>query len=412
MNSLLSHIHNDLGGECGGNRPVKRVRLVLLVHPPSLGSVSMPRFADMISRAMTGRGHEVQMWTSPQKFGNLASRSPFLRKWLGYVDQFLIYPRDLRRQINRQPDNTLFVVTDQALGMWVSQLVHRPHVIHCHDFMALKSALGKFPENPTGWTGKQYQRLIRKGFSQGKIFISVSEKTKTDLHHFLPHPPKVSKVVHNGLNHPFRPMDLPERIALLKPTGVEISEFGFIVHVGGSQWYKNRPGVLKIYEAMLADDPHPPALWMVGPKPSDSLLKLAAAIPAPGKVHFLSDLSNEQVNAVYAHARALLFPSFEEGFGWPIIEAMASGCPVITTDTAPMSEIAGGVAYLIPRMPQNPTEQIAWASGASKVMYEVLRLPEDQRFNLIEQGKSHAARFKTETAIAAYEEIYLEALAV
>jgi glycosyltransferase involved in cell wall biosynthesis len=394
------------------NKPAKMMRLILLVHPSSLGSLSMPRFADMISRAMKSRGHEVELWTSARQFGNLATRSPFVRKWLGYVDQFLIYPRILCRQINRQPQGTLFVVTDQALGMWVPQLAHRPHVIHCHDFMALKSALGKFPENPTGWTGKQYQRLIRKGFSQGKIFISVSEKTKADLHHFLPHPPKVSKVVHNGLNHPFRPMDLPERMALLKPTGVAISEFGFIVHVGGNQWYKNRPGVLKIYEAMLADDPHPPALWMVGPKPSDSLLKLAAAIPAPGKVHFLSDLSNEQVNAVYAHARALLFPSFEEGFGWPIIEAMASGCPVITTNTAPMSEIAGGVAYLIPRIPQNPTEQIAWANGASKAMYEVLRLSEDQRFNLIEQGKSHAARFKTETAAAAYEEIYLEALAV
>jgi glycosyltransferase involved in cell wall biosynthesis len=412
MSLTLEPTENLAYGKLSVNQVRHNLRLVLLAHPASLGSVSMPRFAAMISRAMIARGHDVEIWTSPQRIGAMANRLPFVRKWLGYVDQFLIYPHDLRGQINRQPDNTLFVVTDQALGMWVPQLVHRPHVIHCHDFMALKSALGKFPENPTGWTGRQYQRLICGGFSQGKIFISVSEKTKTDLHHFLPHPPKVSKVVHNGLNHPFRPMDLPERLARLKPTGIEISESGFIVHVGGNQWYKNRPGVLKIYEAMLADNPHPPALWMVGPKPSDSLLKLAAAVPAPGKVHFLSDLSNEQVNAVYAHARALLFPSLEEGFGWPIIEGMASGCPVITTDTTPMSEIAGGVAYLIPRMPQNPTEQIAWANGASKVMYEVLRLPEDQRFNLMEQGKSHAARFKTETAIAAYEEIYLEALAV
>lgn len=386
------------------------MRLVLLMHPSSLGSVSMPRFAGMIRRAMIARGHEVEAWASPQKFAALASRSPLVRKWLGYMDQFVIYPRDLKRQVNRQPDNTLFVVTDQALGMWVPQLAHRPHVIHCHDFMALKSALGKFPENPTGWTGQQYQRLIRNGFSQGKVFISVSNKTRDDLHHFLPRAPKVSKVVHNGLNHPFRPMDLAERMALLKPTGIEISESGFIVHIGGNQWYKNRLGVLKIYQALVAANPHPPALWMIGSKPTDSLLKLAATIPSPGKVYFLSDLANEQVNAAYSQARALLFPSLEEGFGWPIIEAMASGCPVITTDTAPLSEIAGGTARLIPRMTQNPTAQIAWANGASKVLYEVLRLPEDQRFNLIEHGNLNAARFKADTAIAAYEEIYLEAL--
>jgi glycosyltransferase involved in cell wall biosynthesis len=380
------------------------------MHPSSLGSVSMPRFAGMISRAMTQRGHEVEMWTSPQKISAMASRSSFVRKWLGYVDQFLIYPRELRRQVNCQSANTLFVVTDQALGMWVPQLAHRPHVIHCHDFMALKSALGKFPENPTGWTGRQYQRLICDGFSQGKIFISVSEKTKTDLHHFLPHPPKVSRVVHNGLNHPFRPMELPERMALLKPAGIEISESGFIIHVGGNQWYKNRLGVLKIYQSLVAIHPNPPALWMVGPKPSDSLLKVAAAIPAPGKVHFLSALSNEQVNAVYAHARALLFPSLEEGFGWPIIEAMASGCPVITTETAPMNEIAGGTARLIPRMPQNSAEHANWGAAATQVLAGVLHLPDDQRLNLIEQGKLNATRFKTETAITAYEEIYREAL--
>ena len=388
------------------------MRLVLLMHPSSLGSVSMPRFAGMISRAMTGRGHEVEMWTSPQKFGDLAGRSPFVRKWLGYMDQFLIYPWDLKRQVNRRPDNTLFVVTDQALGMWVPQVAHRPHIIHCHDFMALKSAIGEFPENPTGWTGQQYQRLIRNGFSQGNTFISVSEKTKADLHHFLPHPPRVSKVVHNGLNHPFRPMDLPERLACLKPTGIEISESGIIVHVGGNQWYKNRPGVVKIYQALVADNPQPPELWMIGPKPTDSLLKLAAAVPVPGKVRFPSDLSNEQVNAAYAHARALLFPSLEEGFGWPIVEAMASSCPVITTDTAPMNEIAGGAARLIPRMPQDPVKQTAWANAAAKVLDEILSLPENLKAKLIEQGKLNAARFQTETTIAAYEEIYREALSV
>lgn len=383
-----------------------KMRLVLLTHPAALGSESMPRFAGMISRAMAARGHKVELWTSSPKLGRLPIRSPFVRKWLGYGDQFLLYPGTLQRQVNRQPENTLFVVADQALGIWVPRLAHRPHVIHCHDFMALKSALGEFPENATGWTGRQYQRLIQKGFSCGQAFISVSGKTRDDLHRLLPQAPPLSEAVHNGLNHPFRSMVLPERISLLQPTGVKILEHGLMVHVGGNLWYKNRMGVLKIYRAFAMAHPHPPALWMVGATPTKPLLELAASMPAPGKVHFLTGLSNEQVNAAYSHARVLLFPSLEEGFGWPIAEAMASGCPVITTGIAPMTEVAGDAAYLIPRMPTDAAGHENWAKSAAGVLNEVVSLDETGRANLVAKGKLNATRFDTETALNAYERIY------
>src|ERR1700722_12451238 len=141
--------------------------------------------------------------------------------------------------------------------MWVPHLSARPHVIHCHDFNALKSALGEFPENPTRWTGRQYQQLIRKGFACGHVFISVSERSRKDLHRFLPQAPKISEVVYNGLNHNFRPMKPGERNSWLKQCGVEVSDNGFVVHIGGNQWYKNRNGVLKIYRAYASLHPQP-----------------------------------------------------------------------------------------------------------------------------------------------------------
>jgi glycosyltransferase involved in cell wall biosynthesis len=386
------------------------MRLVLLVHPPTLRSESMPRFAGMIQRGMVERGHSVESWTSRQTVGRLPVQSALVRKWLGYADQFLIYPRELRKRVRQQPDDTVFVVTDQALGMWVSCLAQRPHVIHCHDFLALKSALGEFPENPTGWTGRQYQRLIRKGFSQGNAFISVSEKTREDLHRFLPQVPQISEVVHNGLSHPFRPMELAERISLLKPVGVEIPEHGFMVHIGGNQWYKNRMGVLEIYRAYAAAYTNPAALWLIGSPPTNEMSRLAASISSPGKVLFLSGLSNEQVNAAYAHARALLFPSLGEGFGWPIVEAMASACPVITTNIAPMTEVAGEAARFIPRMPVNAMEQESWARSAAGIVNEVVRLDENSRAKVLHQGRLNAARFDTETALNAYDKIYSRAL--
>jgi glycosyltransferase involved in cell wall biosynthesis len=387
------------------------MRLVLLTHPVSLKSVSMPRFAGMILRGMAGRGHEVKLWTSRPVWSRLPVRSSFLRKWLGYADQFLMYPQELRQQMNREPDDTLFVVTDQALGMWVPHLAHRPHVIHCHDFLALKSALGEFPENPTRWTGRQYQRLIRKGFACGRAFISVSEKTRNDLHRFLPVAPNISEVVYNGLNHCFRPMDPEERNSLLKQTGVEISDNGFVVHIGGNQWYKNRIGVLKIYHAYAAFHPRPPALWMIGTAPTTELFKLATDVSLPGRVHFLTELTNEQVNAAYSQARALLFPSLEEGFGWPIAEAMAAGCPVLTTSIAPMTEVGGTAAHLIPRMPaQDAARQKEWATSAAAVLNEVVSRDAISRAKLIEAGRLNAARFDAETALAAYEEIYEKVL--
>lgn len=392
-----------------GNLRLK-MRLVLLTHPASLGSESMPRFASMIGGAMAMRGHEVALWTSPQKLGCLSVRSAFVRKWLGYGDQFLLFPPQLREWVRREPENTLFVIADQALGMWVPHLAHRPHVIHCHDFLALKSARREFAEQATGWTGRQYQRLIQKGFSRGNAYISVSGKTQEDLHRFLPGVPKISEVVHNGLNHPFRPMSLAERISCLKPTGVAITEPGFIVHVGGNQWYKNRAGVLNIYRAYVAIQPQPPALWMIGARPTDGLLKLAATMPAPGKVHFLTGLSNEQVNAAYSHARVLLFPSLEEGFGWPIAEAMASGCPVITAGARPMTEVAGDAAYLIPRMPPDAAGREAWAKAAAKILAEVVSLDDVRRAQLVAKGSLNATRFNTATAMDAYERLYQRVL--
>jgi glycosyltransferase involved in cell wall biosynthesis len=387
------------------------MRLILLAHPASLGSVSMPRFADMISRGMANRGHEVKLWTSGQTFGGLAVPSAFLRKWLGYVDQFLIYPRELAWRIRREPADTVFVVTDQALGMWVPGLVHRPHVIHCHDFLALRSARGEFPENPTGWTGRQYQRLIRNGFARGKAFISVSQNTRADLHRFLGRVPELSEVVYNGLNHPFRPMDLDERISRLRSVGIPIPERGMIVHVGGNQWYKNRMGVLAIYRAYVARQSAPPPLWMIGTAPTEEMRAAAQSIPPPGAVQFLTQMTNEQVNAAYAHARALLFPSLGEGFGWPLVEAMAADCPVITTDLPPMTEVAGGAARLIPRMPFAETGRVQWAETAATALDEVVRLDGSARNDWLREGRLRSARFDAGQALVAYEGIYAGTLA-
>jgi glycosyltransferase involved in cell wall biosynthesis len=119
----------------------------------------------------------------------------------------------------------------------------------------------------------------------------------------------------------------------------------YLLHVGVDCWYKNRPGVLSItaelrkwplfrgVKLVLAGAPLPPDL-------REKAEALGGVVEVPGP-------SDERLRALYTGAQALLFPSFEEGFGWPILEAQACGCAVITSERSPMMDVAGGAAILI-----------------------------------------------------------------
>ena len=380
------------------------MKLVLLTHPPSLDSASMPRFARYVRDGMLNRGHQVECWTSKIILGKLAVRSNFIRKWLGYIDQFAIFPRVLRKRVRQTPPDHLFVVMDQALGMWVPNIGNRPLVIHCMDFLALRSALGEFTENPTGWTGRQYQRLIRNGFSSGRHFLSISKNTQTDLHRLSLKSIVSSEVEYIGLNSDFAIMRREEAISQLAPYLSPSEKDGFLLHVGGNQWYKNREGVIEIYRAWCEVTSSAIPLWMIGSPPTDSLRKFANGIPNGGHVRFLDGLNDVQVRSAYNLTKLFLFPSLEEGFGWPIAEALACGVLVLTTGHAPMTEVGGdAVTYLARRTLSNRDE---WArEGAAKIAM-LLSLSETEKQNRRALGVDHAKKFSTDATLDRYEEHY------
>ena len=151
------------------------MNIVLFSHPAFMNSQSMPRFTRMLEEAYLARGHQVQVW-SPQAKVYALLPDGRISKWAGYVDQYILFPLWVRKQAKMQPANTLYVFCDQALGPWVPLVKNKPHVVHVHDLLALRSALGEVPENPTQWTGRLYQHYIRQGFQQAKHFISISNK--------------------------------------------------------------------------------------------------------------------------------------------------------------------------------------------------------------------------------------------
>jgi glycosyltransferase involved in cell wall biosynthesis len=385
------------------------MNLVLFSHPAFMASQSMPRFARMLQEAYLARGHQVQVWSPQARVYNWMPQGR-LSKWAGYVDQYILFPPWVRQQLKQQAADTLYVFCDQALGPWVPLVKHRPHVVHVHDLLALRSALGVVPENLTSWSGRLYQRYIRHGFQQARHFISISNKTRDDLHQFGQVTATTSEVVYNGLNCPFVPMATDEAITVLASAGLPANANGMLLHVSGGQWYKNLAGVIRLYAEYAKAEVNPLPLWCISPSPSPAVQQILNEVPAHGQVLFFQGLNNQALVAAYALARVFLLPSLAEGFGWPIVEAQACGCPVLTTDAPPMNEIGGPAASYLPLL-RSTDDVRAWAAGGASTLKALLAMTPAQRQQRVALGLSHAARFTADSAIAGYLQIYEQVLA-
>ncbi len=394
--------------------------LVVLTHPAFVPSLSMPRFARFIADGMRERGFQVSEWTAAPRFVRCPAPASAV-KWLGYIDQFLVFPFELRSRIRRSPRDTVFVVSDHALGPWIPAVADRPHVIHCHDFLAQRSAFGEIPQNPTRWSGRVYQAYIRRGFRRGRNFLSISNATRGDLHRFLGCEPATSEVVYNGLNGDFRPISKVDALAALPVEWRGFLGDGCVLHVGGDQWYKNRPGVVNAYAAYVREGMRrmgerfaPPPLVLVGTRPPDSLLRSIREVPPPGRVWVAVEVRFALLRALYSLATVLLFPSLAEGFGWPIAEAMACGCPVLTTGIPPMSEVGGDAALWVDPMPESIAGGAKWAAVVADRISEIVAWSPDERARCINRGLENARRFDREktldTYAAAYKRIAAEQL--
>jgi len=382
------------------------MKIVFLSHPLFLGSNSMPRYANWLCNGMHTRGHEVEIWQPQPKFFNLPAPHA-LKKWLGYIDQYILFPGIIKKRIKQQPANTLYVFTDHALGPWVPYFSNNNHVIHCHDFLAQRSAMGSVPQNKTRLGGKIYQKYIRNGYSKGKNFISISKKTQEDLLFFLgDKKPAFSTVIYNGLNQDFSVQDAAIcRQAISKTIGKDVGA-GYLLHVGGNQWYKNRPGVIKIYNSLCAlSNFKQLPLVLIGPNPNQKLINEREASPYKENIFLVSNASDDIVKKAYSGAEAFIFPSLAEGFGWPIAEAMASGCFVATTNEAPMNEVAGNAALLIPVCPVDESLHNEWANVAANELLTVLN-NHDQKKVLIQAGLDNAKRFDSEETLDRIEAVY------
>ncbi|MBI1840571.1 MAG: glycosyltransferase family 4 protein [Verrucomicrobia bacterium] len=372
---------------------------------------SMLRFGELMRQELSARGLRVQWLQPPARLARRPTGSPFLNKWLAYVDKLALFPSQRTfRSLRAAGSGTLVHVCDHSNAVYLGRLRGVKTVVTCHDLLAVRSARGEFPENPTSRTGRRLQEMILKGIGRADRVVCVSEQTRQDVLRLTSLKQGQVRLVSNGLNHAYSPMESSAARAraadLLRRRRIEDAFFlpggpGCLLHVGGNSWYKNRPTVIRMYERLVALMADAPALVMVG-RPLPPFWRSWIEARGLGKrVHVIDQVSNEDLRALYSTARALVFPSLAEGFGWPIIEAQACGCPVITTPLSPMRDVGGDAAFYC--NPHNSSE-------GAMVIRDLLARPCLEARAARERSLANATRFTTPKMIEGYLEVYHDLL--
>jgi glycosyltransferase involved in cell wall biosynthesis len=177
-----------------------------------------------------------------------------------------------------------------------------------------------------------------------EAFISVSRHTADLLMRELDIPARKISVIHNHLDPIFAPLAEPERV-LARRTFFADAEYA-VIHVGKASAYKNRLGAMRAFALLRRRLPTARMLLVHGPA-SPEERGFVAESGCAAAFQFLAPLAEEGLRRFYGSADVLLFPSFYEGFGWPPLEAMGTGCPVISTTCASLAEVVGDAALTL-----------------------------------------------------------------
>ena len=365
-----------------------KILLIGNYSPDSI--ISMDKFADMLINNLTNIGHEVRV-IRPEPYFNCWQKLPnILRKWLAYIDKLILFPPRLIQELSWAD---VVHICDHGNAVYINYLQTSPHIVTCHDLFAIRAGLGEFPEFQTGWTGKKLQQMIMKGLNQTQKVVCVSEETKNHLLRLSTLDQKAVSVIPMGLNYPYSPMKACAAKQHLEALGIPVN-CSFILHVGANHWYKNRLGVLSIFQQLILNSQTSEFyLVMVGKAMTNEMHQFIKQHQLEQRIIELVEINNEDLRALYSSAIALLFPSLYEGFGWPIVEAQACGCPVFTSNRAPMNDIGGEAAiYIEPNNPQ---------AAATKIINYLSDLE-----NLKLKSIINAQRFSTKIMIYQYLKLY------
>jgi glycosyltransferase involved in cell wall biosynthesis len=227
--------------------------------------------------------------------------------------------------------------------------------------------------------------------------IINSESLRSEIERYLTVDARKLKLIPEAVDHDlFKPGDAGAARTRVASHGVTRP---FVLFVSSLWPYKNCDGLLRAW-ALARGELGDRQLAIVGPGRDEHYLarlhSLAAELGISGDVAFVGGVSLDETVCFYQAADVFVYPSLNETFGLPILEAMACGCPVVTSDTSAMPETAGGAAVLCdPEDPASIARAIIEAAGP-------------QRDRLREAGVRRAAQFTWGGTAASTLDVYRE----
>ncbi|HET7059368.1 MAG TPA: glycosyltransferase family 1 protein [Nitrospiraceae bacterium] len=209
---------------------------------------------------------------------------------------------------------------------------------------------------------RSFIRTKRMAQRAAKV-ITVSEHSAGDIVDLYGLPREKIAVIYNGVSQDFRPTSDPVGLTQLQRR-LSIPTERFILFAGGADPRKNHQTLLKAYARCAALFPSH-SLIMVGDVTHrfGDIRETARTFDVEDRIICPGPLSLEALRLLYAHADVFVFPSLYEGFGMPVLEAMACGTPVITSRTTSLPEVAGDAAVLV-----NPEDAEELADAIMRVL--------------------------------------------
>ena len=193
---------------------------------------------------------------------------------------------------------------------------------------------------------ERFTVLAKDAAERSDQIIAVSDYTARQVAALLHYPREEISVVHHGVE-PAPAFPAEQLLAFRRELGLEAP---FVLHVGALQARKNIERLVEAFEGMGA----PYRLVLAGSLGygAEKVLRRIERSPVEALIHRLDYVDRETLALLYRTAAVLAFPSLDEGFGLPLLEAMSAGLPVVTSDRGALPEVAGDAALIVD--PENP----------------------------------------------------------
>lgn len=323
--------------------------------------------------------------------GDRKIASQFLRRFPGRVSDLLLERLSI-------PIEFFMGMMDVFHGpcYFIPRCLRCKSIVTIHDIMTLRSPEFLKPE-----TVNYYNKKIQASARRADAIIAVSNFTKEEIVDVLNIPDERVRVIYNGVSPVFHPVK--ERIKIEDVKAKYGIKGNYLLFVGNIEPKKNIVTLIHACIALWNSTIYKYPLLIVGSKTChlwhfEAVWKVVQQFHAEKDIIFADVVTNEDLPLLYSGAELFIFPSLFEGFGIPVIEAMACGTPVVASNRTSIPEIAGGAALLVD--PLNVNE-------ITEAMHRVLSNSQ-LREHLVEKGLEWVKNFSWEQTARETLKLYQE----